>query len=69
MFKENEANERNGEELFMSHAIMDLKRGHITYVYKDYILENLKQIFNNLDIRKNEFYWAVRNKKNKYYNQ
>lgn len=62
MDKTTEAHERDAEELFMSHAVMDLKRGEIIYVYRDYILENLKQMFNNLDIRRNEFYWTVRNK-------
>ena len=54
--------ERNAEELFMSHAVMDLKRGLITYVYRDYILDRLKSMFKDLDIRRNEFYWTVRNK-------
>ena len=56
------AQERNSEELFLSHAVMDLKRGHTIYVYRDYILESLKQIFNNLDIKRNDFYWEVINK-------
>lgn len=56
------ANERDAEELFLSHAIMDLKRGHTTYVYRDYILESLKQMFKKLDIKRKDFYWEVRNK-------
>lgn len=54
--------ERNPEELFLSQATTDLKKGLTTYVYKEDILEKLKDIFSNLDIRKSEFYWAVRNK-------
>ena len=57
-----EAHERDSVELFLSHAVMDLKCGHTTYVYRDYILESLKQMFNNLDIKRNDFYWEVRNK-------
>ena len=57
-----EAHERDAEELFLSHAVMDLKRDYTTYVYRDYILESLKQMFNNLDIKRNDFYWSVRNK-------
>lgn len=54
--------ERNPEEMFLSQATMDLKHGLTTYVYRDYILDKLKQIFKDLDIRRNEFYWTVRNK-------
>ena len=52
----------NPEERFLSDAILDLRRGEITYVYKDYILDELKKIFDDLDIARNEFYWTVRNK-------
>jgi hypothetical protein len=54
--------EKSTEERFLSDAILDLRRGLITYVYKDYILDELKKIFNDLDIARNEFYWTVRNK-------
>ena len=54
--------EKSTEERFLSDAILDLRRGLITYVYKEHILDKLKQIFKDLDIRRNEFYWAVRNK-------
>jgi hypothetical protein len=49
------------EEQFLSDAITDLNRGETTYVYKQNILDKLKGIFNELEIKKNEFYWAVRN--------
>lgn len=50
------------EERFLSDATLDLQRGLTTYVYRDYILDKLKEIFKDLDIRRNEFYWTVRNK-------
>ena len=50
------------EEEFLSDAILDLRRGETTYVYKQKILDKLKQIFNDLDITRNDFYWTVRNK-------
>ncbi len=49
------------EEQFISSAILDLNHGQTTYVYKQKILDKLKQIFNELEITRNEFYWAVRN--------
>ena len=54
--------DKNAEELFIAEAINDLKKGLTTYVYKEHILNELKKVFNNLDIRRNEFYWTVRNK-------
>ena len=54
--------EKSTDERFLSDAILDLRRGEITYVYKDFILDELKHIFSDLDIRKNDFYWTVRNK-------
>ena len=53
----------NEEELFLSSAITDLRKGLITYVYKENILEELKKIFSDLDIRKKDFYWIVTRKK------
>ena len=50
------------DERFLSDTILDLQRGLITYVYKEHILNKLKEIFKDLDIRRNEFYWTVRNK-------
>jgi hypothetical protein len=52
----------NPEERFLSDATLDLRRGLVTYVYKDYILDELKKIFDDLDIARNDFYWTVRNK-------
>jgi hypothetical protein len=49
------------EEQFLSSAILDLEHGETTYVYKQNILDRLKGIFNELEIRRNDFYWAVRN--------
>ena len=49
-------------EEFLSAAILDLQHGLTTYVYKEHILDKLKEIFKDLDIRRNEFYWTVRNK-------
>ena len=62
--KDNEPFEygRNSEERFLADAITDLRQGNTTYVYKEYILDKLKGIFNDLDIRRNDFYWSVRNK-------
>ena len=54
--------EKSTEERFLSDAILDLRRGLITYVYKESILDELKQVFKDLDITRNEFYWRVRNK-------
>lgn len=51
------------EELFISSAIVDLKQGLTTYVYKERILDRLKEVFKDLEIRKDEFYWAVRRRK------
>ena len=53
--------EKDTYESFLSDAILDLRQGLITYVYKKDILENLKEVFKDLDIRRNEFYWTVRN--------
>lgn len=50
------------EEKFLSDTILDLQRGLTTYVYKEHILDRLKEIFKDLDIRRNDFYWTVRNK-------
>jgi hypothetical protein len=52
----------DAEERFLSDTILELQRGLTTYVYKEHILDKLKEIFKDLDIRKNEFYWTVRNK-------
>lgn len=54
--------EKSADERFLSDAILDLQRGETTYVYKENILDKLKEIFGNLDIRRNDFYWSVRNK-------
>jgi hypothetical protein len=50
------------DERFLTDAILDLQRGLTTYVYTEYILDKLKQIFSDLEIRRNEFYWTVSNK-------
>ena len=50
------------EELFLSDAINDLRKGKTTYVYKEHILNELKKVFSNLDITRNDFYWTVKNK-------
>ena len=52
--------ERDTEEMFLSQATMDLKQGLTTYVYKEHYLEKLKEIFKDLEIRRNSFYWSVR---------
>lgn len=49
------------EELFLSSAILDLEHGETTYVYKQVILDKLKEIFSDLEIRWFDFYWRVRN--------
>lgn len=59
---EQEAIERDGEKLFLSHATMDLKRGRTAYVYKEYILNKLKERFSDLEIARKDFYWVVKNK-------
>jgi NurA-like 5'-3' nuclease len=53
--------EKNIEEKFLSDAILDLKQGLTTYIYKEHILDKLKEKFNDLDIRRNDFYWTVKN--------
>ena len=53
---------KDSTELFLQDAIVDLRQGKITYVYKEHILNELKKIFKDLDIRRNDFYWTVRNK-------
>jgi hypothetical protein len=57
--------DKNTEERFLSDAILDLQRGLTTYVYKERYLDRLKQIFDDLDIKKCDFYWSVRNKERK----
>ena len=52
----------DAEERFLSDTILELQRGLTTYVYKEHILDKLKEIFKDLDIRRNDFYWTVRNK-------
>ena len=54
---------KNEEELFIAAAILDLKQGLTTYVYKEHILNELKQIFKDLEITRNDFYWEVTRKK------
>ena len=54
--------EKSADERFLSDAILDLQRGETTYVYKEKQLDKLKEIFKDLDIRKNDFYWTIRNK-------
>ena len=58
--RENYKNDLSDE--FLSDAIRDLQKGLTTYVYKEHILNELKKVFSNLDIKRNEFYWTVRNK-------
>lgn len=53
---------KNEEEIFISSAINDLRKGNTTYIYKEKQLEELKKVFNDLDIKRKEFYWVVRNK-------
>ena len=53
--------EKNTEEMFLQDAVLDLRHGETTYVYTKYILDQLKEIFNDLDITRDEFYWRVRN--------
>ena len=60
MPKRPDMHEKDGDKLFLLDAIQDLKHGLTTYVYKEHILDKLKQIFNNLDIRRNDFYWTVK---------
>jgi hypothetical protein len=54
------AYDRNDEERFLSDAILDLQHGRITYVYKENILNILKEMFDNLEITKYDFYWEVK---------
>lgn len=53
--------DRDTEERFLLDAIIDLKQGLTTYIYKEHILDKLKEKFNDLDIRRNDFYWTVKN--------
>ena len=53
----------DAEERFITDAILDLEHGKTTYVYKEHILDKLKEIFKDLDIRKKDFYWIVTRKK------
>lgn len=52
--------ETNPEEKFLADAILDLKHGSTTYVYKQCILDKLIKQFNDLEIIKEEFYWVVK---------
>lgn len=60
MPKRPDMHEKGGDELFLSHATTDLKKGLTTYVYKEQILNKLKDVFNDLDIKRKDFYWAVK---------
>lgn len=51
----------DAEEEFLQDAILDLRHGETIYVYTKYILEELKKVFNDLEIRRFEFYWRIRN--------
>lgn len=51
------------EDEFYKDAVLDLKHGKTTYVYKSKILERLKQTFTDLEITKKDFYWAVKSNK------
>lgn len=52
---------KNSEELFITDAINDLRKGDTTYIYKEKHLDKLKEVFKDLDIKRNDFYWRVRN--------
>ena len=52
--------EKKTEEMFLSDAILDLRHGETIYVYKQFILDELKKIFKDLDITRDDFYWIVR---------
>lgn len=41
---------------FLSDAILDLRKGKTTYVYKEHILNGLKEVFNDLEITRKDFY-------------
>lgn len=60
MPKRPDMHEKGGDELFLTHATTDLKKGLTTYVYKKPILEQLKVIFDDLDIKRKDFYWTVK---------
>lgn len=53
--------DRSMEEKFLADAILDLEHGLTTYVYKEHILNKLKEIFKDLDIKRKDFYWTVKN--------
>lgn len=60
--KTKDAFHKNVGEQFLTDAINELRKGNTTYIYKEMYLDKLKEIFNDLDITRNEFYWKVRNK-------
>lgn len=53
---------KSTEELFLSDAINDLKKGNTTYIYKEMYLDKLKERFSDLEIARKDFYWVVKNK-------
>ena len=60
MPKRPDMNEKDGDKRFLLDTIQDLKKGLTTYVYKKPILDKLKDVFNDLDIKRNDFYWIVK---------
>ena len=51
------------EDEFYKDAVLDLKQGKTTYVYRSKILERIKRTFKDLEITKKDFYWAVKSNK------
>lgn len=53
------------ERNFMNQVMLDMKKGITTYVYNPKIIEKLKEIFDDLEVERVEFYWIVKSKKAK----
>lgn len=52
-------NEIEPNEKFYRDAISDLKKHKRVYVYKEEVLEKIKEKYDDLNIRKWDFYWEV----------
>ena len=57
--------ELNTEQKYMRDVFLSLRAGEEFYIYNAEVLEELKEIFDDLEVTKGDFYWIVKSKKAK----
>ena len=53
--------QKNDELECYKQTIKEIKKGKKSYVYNEKILELIKQEYPNIEIKKKDFYWEVKN--------